>query len=127
MSNLTKYDRYVSGYSGSRLLQKHSLDEEGLWQIKGEDPNCDMGGSHVQPDLGIAHGKLRDVIEYAVELSGFWQWGSGGDIRKVENIIACDSASTKRRKELQAKKAELEKQLHEINDELDDHGGDAYV
>jgi hypothetical protein len=29
-----------------RLLEKHSVEEKGIWQIYGEDPNCDLGGPH---------------------------------------------------------------------------------
>jgi hypothetical protein len=72
-----------TSYSGQRLREKHSLDEEGTWRIRGEDPNCDMGGHHYQPDLGTVEGKLSDVVEHAVNLSGFYTWGGGGDIGKV--------------------------------------------
>ena len=70
-------------YGGKKLLEKHSLNETGMWQIKGEDPNCDFGGSHHNPDLGVVEGKLEDVIRYAVSLNGFWTWGGGGYITKV--------------------------------------------
>lgn len=70
-------------YSGQKLREKHTLNEEGTWRIRGEDPNCDLGGHHYQPDLGTVVGKLHDVVEYAVKLSGFYTWGGGGDIVKV--------------------------------------------
>lgn len=73
-----------TSYSGKQLLQLHSLDEEGVWMIFGEDPNCDMGGQHHQPNLGTVHGKLRNVVNHAVSLANFYSWGSGGDIRKTE-------------------------------------------
>ena len=72
-----------TSYSGQKLREKHSLDEEGTWRIRGEDPNCDFGGSHYQPELGTVQGKLSDVVEHAVNLSGFYTWGGGGDISKV--------------------------------------------
>ena len=34
-----------------RLLEKYSPNEKGIWHIQGEDPNCDLGGSHHQPTL----------------------------------------------------------------------------
>lgn len=81
-------DRYTkwmqSSYSGKKLLEKHSLNETGTWRIRGEDPNCDFGGSHYQPDLGTVEGRLEDVIRYAVSKPNFFTWGSGGDITKVE-------------------------------------------
>lgn len=78
----SKYDKFLNTYSGEKLLEKHSLDEEGVWRILGEDPNCDFGGHHYRPELDIVTGCLRDVIAYAVELPDFWQWGAGGGIIK---------------------------------------------
>jgi hypothetical protein len=122
-----QYSNFLNTYSGRELIKKYSLDEEGLWQIKGEDPNCDMGGSHHQPDLGIVEGKLSDVIEYAVTIQGFWTWGSGGNIKKIDNIKKVDSQSARRRKELEVQKFALQKQLDAIDVELNNFGGDAYV
>lgn len=80
----TKAARWLrTSYRGQRLREKHSLSEEGTWRIRGEDPNCDMGGHHYQPELGTVEGKLLDVVEHAVNLEGFYTWGSGGDISKV--------------------------------------------
>lgn len=73
-------------YSGKRLLEHHSLDEKGLWKVKGEDPNCDMGGYHHQPELGIVDGTLKEALEYAIQHPSFYTWGGGGDFEKV-NII----------------------------------------
>lgn len=70
-------------YPGQKLREKHSLSEEGTWRIRGEDPNCDFGGAHYQPELGTVQGKLLDVVEHAVQLDGFYTWGGGGDIIKV--------------------------------------------
>jgi len=78
------YMRYTQTYSGSELLKKHKLTDTGLWRIRGEDPNCDFGGHHYQPDLGTVEGTLLDVIEYAIELKSFWTWGGGGDIELVK-------------------------------------------
>jgi len=83
----TPYDRYLDTYNGRKLLEKHSLSEYGVWQIKGEDPNCDMGGIHYQPDLGYVEGTLEKVIRHAVELSNFWQWGGGGDITRASDRL----------------------------------------
>ncbi len=52
-------DDYFKTYNGRKLREEYSLNTSGLWQIKGEDPNCDFGGSHYQPDLGIVEGKLE--------------------------------------------------------------------
>lgn len=82
-----KVNDYLTGtYSGKRLLEKHSLSENGVWHVKGEDPNCDLGGSHVQPDLGIVEGTLKDALNYAVTHPRFYAWGGGGDIIKIQII-----------------------------------------
>jgi hypothetical protein len=122
-----QYHKFLNTYSGGELLKKHSLDEEGIWQIYGEDPNCDMGGAHHEPLLVTVEGKLDDVIQHAVELPRFWSWGSGGRIRKLDNIIKVDKDTSYRRKLLSDKKKALLEQLKEIDDELNDFGGDAYV
>jgi len=84
-----KYKAFTeTSYSGRELLKKHSLSEYGIWRVYGEDPNCDMGGPHHQPDLGLYQGTLEDVIRLAVELPRFWNWGGGGDIKLPEIISA---------------------------------------
>lgn len=80
-----KVANYLTGpYNGRELFKKHKLDEEGIWEIYGEDPNCDFGGSHHMPKLGTFSGTLSKVLEIAVNLSGFYTWGGGGEIRKIE-------------------------------------------
>lgn len=75
--------RYESTNAYTNLLQKHSLDEHGVWRVLGECDNAGLAGSHTQPDLGTYEGKLDDVINTAVNLPNFWAWGAGGDIQKV--------------------------------------------
>lgn len=105
-------------WSGRRLLEKHKLSEHGLWQIRGEDANCDMGGQHHMPDLGIVEGTLKDVIEYAVELPRFWTWGGGGEINKLAPIPKINPETNKERADLKAEAEELERRLWEINKRL---------
>lgn len=79
------YDEWIrTSYGAKRLFEKHSLSETGVWRIRGEDPNPDFGGHHYQPELGTVEGKLEAVILYAVNLPGFYTWGGGGTIEKVE-------------------------------------------
>jgi hypothetical protein len=74
-------------YSGKELIKKHSLDENGVCEVRGEDPNCDLGGFHNQPLLGYFEGTLEKVLLTAVNLSGFYTWGGGGEIKKVEKKL----------------------------------------
>lgn len=76
------YEKFLLTYNGKKLLAKHTLDEYGLWEVRGEDPNCDLGGHHHEPMIGVVEGKLRDVILWSVVHPIFWQWGSGGSISK---------------------------------------------
>lgn len=78
------YAQFLKTYSGRDLLKKHRLGEHGTWEVRGEDPNCDLGGHHHSPYLFTAEGTLRKVIQKAVAYPNFWTWGAGGDIKKVE-------------------------------------------
>ena len=80
------YKKYLETYSGKELLEKHNLSEDGTWNIFGEDPNCDLGGSHSTPFLVTLGGKLEDVIRVAVNLPNFWTWGGGGMIELTKVI-----------------------------------------
>jgi len=79
-----KIDEFLRTYSGKNLLTNHTLQEEGVWDVFGEDPNCDFGGSHHTPYLGTYEGKLENVLKVAVRLDRFWSWGGGGNIKKNE-------------------------------------------
>lgn len=114
-ANLAKYR---ASYFYRDLVSKHQLSEEGLWQVNGEDPNCDMGGSHIQPYLGTFEGKLEDVVAHAVRLPGFWQWGAGGTITKVAPVkITAEIIA--RRNALESKIKDLETQITQARKELE--------
>lgn len=114
-----KYKQFTEvSYSGRELLKKHSLDETGVWKILGEDPNCDFGGHHYQPELGIVEGRLGDIIAYAVELRSFWQWGAGGDIRKMNAPIKITAESNAERVRLEEQAARLREELKKIEQQL---------
>lgn len=117
---MTKYDNFLATNSGKRLLDNHSLTEYGVWRIFGEDPNCDFGGSHHQPELGIVEGKLEDVIEHAVELNNFWTWGGGGSIVKQGKVLTVNAGTSAKRRRLQDEKRTLEEQLKKLNAELEE-------
>ncbi len=79
----SKFEKYLSTYSGKNLLENNSLEDVGIWDVKGEDPNCDFGGHHHNPDIGLFQGTLKGAIEWGVNQPKFWTWGSGGEIKKV--------------------------------------------
>lgn len=116
---LENFQKYTLTYAGRELLKKHSLDDVGVWRIRGEDPNCEFGGYHHQPDLGIFSGSLRDVMMYGTNLSGFWQWGAGGSFEFIgEKIPEIDSNSLAAKAALEEEAVELERRLAEVKRQL---------
>lgn len=52
-----------------------------VYSVYGEDPNCDIFGSHNSPFLGNVEGTFIEVLEYAANnMRGFYAWGGGGYI-----------------------------------------------
>ncbi|CAB4134218.1 hypothetical protein UFOVP273_29 [uncultured Caudovirales phage] len=113
---MSNYDKFINDSTGKELLKKHSLNEKGVWRVRGGDSNCDLGGTHYMPELGIFEGRLQDVLEYAVDIKRFWSWGPG-DITKV-TITKIDQFSAENRRKLLARKAELEAELKAIGERL---------
>lgn len=63
------------------LRKQKPVQDYGVWEIYGEDPNCDFGGHHHTPLLIIVEGSYEDAIQFAVTQKGFFQWGSGGHLK----------------------------------------------
>ena len=81
------YQRFAGQRNYNDIVGRLSLGTTGVWEIYGEDPNCDMGGSHHTPLLEVVSGRLEDVIEYGVNLPKFWQWGEGGHFKKRDLTV----------------------------------------
>jgi hypothetical protein len=119
MKALENYKKFLETYSGRELLKKHSLEEEGVWRIKGEDPNCDMGGYHHMPELGVVTGKLQDIIMYGANLPQFWQWGAGGSFELIgRDLPKIDAHSLEARAEMEDELKNLEEQVRELKRQL---------
>jgi hypothetical protein len=86
--DVSKTSTYLATWEGSALTSRYPLDELGYWIVYGEDPNCDLGGHHSQPLLCVMFGRLSHIIDRAVVLPGFWKWGQGGSIKKIEVLNA---------------------------------------
>jgi hypothetical protein len=69
------------------MKKAYKDDENGLWAILGEDQNCDYNGPRLVPNLGYARGNYADVLRYAKTLKGFFSYGSGGEVIKIENVV----------------------------------------
>lgn len=123
MSTKNSFQTYLTSWAGSRLFKEYSPDEYGIWEIYGEDPNCDMGGSHIEPLLETVEGRLEDVVQYGVTLPRFWQWGSGGRFKLIKTtgfrkitpeFVASLDTREERRKEIKDQIAELQRKLDQI-------------
>lgn len=76
-------------YGNNLRYSEYSSKDGGycVYSVYGEDPNCDMGGSHICPFLGNVEGTFKDVLEHAAnEMSRFYQWGGGGYIVPKKNL-----------------------------------------
>jgi hypothetical protein len=105
----------------NRLLAGRNPDEQGVWDIHGEDPNCDLGGHHHEPFLETVSGTYRNVVEYAIGLRGFFNWGSGGSIKRRNppgNIRNVDQLKNPRVLKLESERLILQDRLKEIEKEI---------
>jgi len=93
----------------NRLLTEHPADQFGTWEIRGEDHNADLGGHHHQQLLGYYEGVYAEIVEFAVELPGFFAWGGGGNIREM-NIVKIDEDSAWQLKKAKADLKKLEEE-----------------
>lgn len=120
---MTNYERYKNTYGYRDLMQKHTLSEEGVWDIYGEDANCDWGGHHHEPFLCTVKGQLEHAIQYAVELRSFWQWGAGGRIKKKSEDKIVDvsklAKNKKRIDELKKLRDNLDTQREVLNKQIE--------
>ena len=107
---ISKREQFLNTYSGKDLIKKYPLDLRAVWQVRGEDSNCDFGGSHFMPTLGYYEGTLDEVIDIAVNLPNFWQWGGGGDLTPIK-IKPADKA---RQEEMAAMRKEREELLAKV-------------
>lgn len=70
-------------YIAKSKLSSSALSVYGVYEVRGEDPNCDMGGYHHEPYLGTVEGTLDEAIEWAVAQDGWEAWGGGGSVKLV--------------------------------------------
>jgi hypothetical protein len=101
-----------------RLLKAYPSDTAGTWRILGEDPNCDWGGPHSEPELETVTGNYGNVVKYALTLPRFFTWGGGGRIIKVEAVKNVDELHSAKVKELKAARIKLAKELVQVEREL---------
>ena len=107
--------KYKNGYNYKE--NPYPDNQVGVWEVRGEDTNCDFGGSHHRPYIGTFSGTFIDVVSMAVEMPQFWTWGRGGEIKLV-TVKKIDSAVTAKRKKLQEELQSIELRAAEIKKQL---------
>jgi hypothetical protein len=109
-------------FARNRLLQKYDANSVGEWEIYGEDPNCDLGGYHHEPFLEKVSGRYLDVVEYALSLPRFFDWGSGGDIKSAivstRTIPQGFTHEQAKKEDAKAKIKELESEIAKLKEEF---------
>ncbi len=104
--------------SRNRLLADYPADQIGMWQVRGEDPNCDLGGTHHMPDLGLYEGQYIDIVELALNMPRFFSWGGGGEIREVKSKKIGPN-TVRQMKETKAELRDVNKRKEELEKRLD--------
>lgn len=117
MSEQNNYKRFLESYTGKELLKAHSLTEYGTWKVRGADSNCDFGGSHYMPEIGLFEGTLVDIIFHAVEMRGFWSWGPG-DITLIDKPVKITAESRAENLKKIDEVTQLEARLKQLKSEL---------
>lgn len=114
---MKNYENYLTTYNGRELLKKHAPVEYGIWQVYGEDPNCDWGGPHHEPNMGVYEGKLEDILTLVTSMPMFWTWGAGGRIVKT-NVEKIDPATVVDRNNKRERLKQLEKEIEVLKKDL---------
>lgn len=78
--------KYYHGFDAKNNHANRLVSEMGVWEIRGEDPNPDFGGHHSNPYIATVSGSFARAVEFAVRQKGWFTWGAGGTIRKIEII-----------------------------------------
>lgn len=105
-------DQFLAGYYGKNLLERHSLDEIGVWKIVSEG---DEQGAN-RKTLAHVNGQLTDVIDLALKTPGFFSWGSGGSLEKITVLTTFEYTKVLEgldiANELEAQAQELKKKFY---------------
>ena len=83
---LNRIPKAKADYINKNKLTKQQLVEYGTFEVRGEDPNCDFGGPHYNPFIGVVESTLEQAIEWAVAQPDWSSWGAGGSIKPITII-----------------------------------------
>ncbi len=124
LMNREEMEKEVKEYLSSAYKTKYPLERYGIWDVHGDDPNCDLGGSHIQPFLGRFEGRFIDVLRYAVTMPRWRCWGQGsvGLSAPVKKLTPADVIDKEdlvvKIKEKQAEVDVLKKELASLEEAL---------
>ena len=65
--HMRKLDELIA-YTLNYHCKGCTKDTYGIWEARGEDPNCDLGGYHHTPLLGYFKGTLGDVMAHVSKM-----------------------------------------------------------
>jgi len=102
---------------------KYSNNQQGIWLVKGEDSNPDLHGHHHMPTLGYFEGQYADVVEFAVNLKGFYAWGSGGSVELI-SVQTVDPQTAKKLEEANRELRKLKETEESLKERIRMLGGD---
>lgn len=100
-----------------RNYEKEKEGQEGIWCIRGEDPNCDFGGNHRKPILGYAEGKYEIVWLYAQSLPQWCTWGDGGSLELIE-IKKINKEKLEKLHDLETQKKYYETEIENLKERI---------
>jgi hypothetical protein len=104
-----------------RLLENYNAEEQGTWNIFGEDQNAELTGPHHEPKLVVVSGTYKNVVEYALTLNDFFSWGRGGRIQKKtcqSKLTNVDLLVKPKVLVLEAERKKLQSRIWEIENEI---------
>jgi hypothetical protein len=94
--------------------KKPTVSTQGIWEVRGADPNCDLSGSHYTPLIGYFDGSFQDVYDLACTKPSAYGWGGLEATITLLNVVKVDDKTVERQKELAAEKVHLEARLKEL-------------
>jgi hypothetical protein len=83
-------DNYLNNTTnGQELMEYHTLQDKGIWQMYGEDPDCHTPGQ-VPPDvlLVTVRGTLEQALKAAMGYPSFYTMGCGGKVCEIKIDIS---------------------------------------
>lgn len=71
--------------NGKELMKHKTLQDVGIWQMYGEDPNCSPLTSVFKTDILLItiQGSLEQALKIAMGFPSFYTMGCGGRVKEI--------------------------------------------